>query len=169
MRRRVLIDSGSVGPSKPYPYSIDDWTLSETNLRAELTDWNKLTVTCPTTYTSAGAYVNMFNGTESISPAANPTYLTFPANSTVTLKLTNISNANSMPIEIHVTGGGTTSELTALNIARFTNSSDKTATATFGSDTTCGGIWVNVVRTGRISGNVFACDLELYVNGERWI
>lgn len=171
MRRRSFLNNESAGPSKPYRYSIESWTKTVNGTEAALDNWNKASVSIASSYTSIGVFFNLFNGAHisGSAPGSSATYMTFPAGSSVTVKLTNISNPNSMSIGLYATEGGSSTRITSLDIARFTNSSDKSVTATINNDTTCGGLWLEVVRTGRVAGNSFACDLEVYVNGERWI
>lgn len=171
IRRRGMVKKDAPAPSKPYPYSIEDWDYSGNNIVSSLRDWNSFSVECTATQTYIGILVNVLNGDAiaGTNPGSSPTYFTIPSGSSITINLTNISNAYSMPIELYTTVGGSNTKVTSLQLARFTNATDKTVTATMSADQTVGGIWIYLVRTGRYAGNVFECDLEVYVDGIRWI
>ena len=114
---------------------------------------------------------NLFTGqyTSNAKPGIGQTYFVVQSGASVTVKLKNISNAYAMPIEFYTTVGGAETKISSLQFSRFTNATDKTVTATFTTDQTIGGMWLYIVRTGRNAGNVFECDLEVYVDGDRWI
>lgn len=157
----------------PYNYSIPSWgpTTLDGNINAELNYWNHFASTITADKTSVQGTIGIFDGTyvAGNGVGSSSEYMVIPAGSSVTLKLVNISNPNSMPIEVYVSKANETTKISSLSIARFTNAADKTVTATLSDATSIGNIWIGLVRTGRLAGNTFSCDVEFYVNDERWI
>ena len=161
LRRRSLMGAG---PVKPYPYSIDPWeNVSYTSMfDSGLTKWNQFRIDILSTSTGNTLYLNLITGG---NVKTDTPYLTIPNGSTVLIRLINISNSDSMPIEFAALNGSNT----VMSIARFTDATDKTVSATVAANTPIDYLRIAIVRTGIVAGNSFSCDIELYVDGERWI
>lgn len=161
LRRRSLIGAG---PVKPYPYSINPWEdVSYTStFDSSLANWNHFSIDILSTVTGNTLYLNLITGG---TAATDTPYLTIPNGSTALIRLVNISNSDSMPIEFAALNGSDT----VMSIARFTDATDKTASATVAADTPIDDLRIAIVRTGIVAGNSFSCDIEFYVDGERWI
>lgn len=164
IRRKEMFQTTNPTPSKPYPYSIDSWTKNvyDNIISASVDSGNRVRITINSTKTNISQPLNLINGTQR---AAGEVFFTIPAGSTVTAKLTNISNPNKMPMEFYLYNGNTA----VLSITRFTSSADQTKSVTVSTDTPINFLRLFIVRTGIVEGNAFECNLEVYVNGVRYI
>lgn len=181
LRRRMMANQEE---PRPYPYSIRAWkfehdpaTAHDHGMTIELSNWNHFRMEVTETNTDAGTVIDFFtgafaNGAETGGTAAVltlPAYLSFSSGDQVELRYKNIVNPNAMPYLGRVYTAETGAQITALQFSRVTDATDKTLTTTISADTAVGSIGLYFVRTGFVAGDVFECDIELYVNGQRWI